>query len=96
MAIRVVRLTSADVERFRQVRLEGLRSDPIGFRYSEAEDAAVGTAVWSARLDLDFVVAALREGSDEILGVGATEPEAVQQGDEYRDELSMWLRLAER
>jgi RimJ/RimL family protein N-acetyltransferase len=168
MAIRVVRLTSADVERFRQVRVEGLRSDPIGFRYSEAEDAAVGTAVWAARLDLDFVVAALREGSDEILGVGgfsrlagdklshkgliwgmyvraasrgtgasdailealiaharlhvrqlqltviadnararmfyerhgfvayATEPDAVQQGDEYRDELSMWLRLAER
>jgi hypothetical protein len=26
----------------------------------------------------------------------ATEPDAVQQGDEYRDELSMWLRLAER
>ena len=49
MAIRVVRLTSADVERFRQVRLEGLRSDPIGFRYSEAEDAAVGTAAEERR-----------------------------------------------
>ncbi len=165
MSIRVVRLTSADVERFRQVRLEGLRSDPIGFRYSEAEDAAVGTDVWAARLDRDFVVAALREGSDEILGVGGysrftgdklahkgliwgmyvrasargsgaadaimealiaharrevrqlqltvmsdnararrfyerhgfiaygTEPEAVRQGDEFRDESSMWLSL---
>jgi len=168
MAIRTVRLTSADVARFREVRLEGLRSDPIGFRYSEAEDVAMGSAVWAARLDLDFVVAAVREGSDEILGVGgfsrlagdklshkgliwgmyvrtgsrgtgaadaimqaliaharlhvrqvqltvmadntrarafyerhgfvtyATEPEAVLQGAEYRDELSMWLRLAER
>jgi ribosomal protein S18 acetylase RimI-like enzyme len=70
MAIRIVRLTSADVERFRQVRLEGLRSDPSGFRYGEAEDVAVGTDAWAARLDQDYVVAAQREGNDEILGVG--------------------------
>jgi RimJ/RimL family protein N-acetyltransferase len=168
MTIRVVRLASADVGRFREVRLAGLRGDPSGFRYSEAEDAAIGTHVWAARLDSDFVVAAQREGCDEILGVGgfsrisgdklshkgliwgmyvrpaargsgasdaimealiaharghvrqlqltvmadnaralafyerhgfvlyATEPEAVRQGDDYRDELSMWLPFAGR
>jgi RimJ/RimL family protein N-acetyltransferase len=168
MTIRVVRLTSADVESFREVRLQGLRESPVGFRYSEAEDAAIATSVWAARLDQDFVVAAQREGSDEILGVGgfsrfageklghkgliwgmyvrgaargtgasdaimdaliaharahvrqlqltvmadnprarafyerhgfvpyATEPDAVRQGDEYRDELSMWLPLVAR
>jgi RimJ/RimL family protein N-acetyltransferase len=165
MSIRVVRLTSADVARFREARLEGLRSDPIGFRYSEAEDAAIASDVWAARLDRDFVIAALRDESDTIAGVGgysrfagdklshkgliwgmfvrseargsgaadaimealvaharlevrqlqltvmadnararrfyerhgfaayATEPEAVRQGDEYRDEISMWLPL---
>lgn len=168
MSIRVVRLTPADVVRFRDVRLEGLRSDPIGFRYSEAEDAAVEIDVWTARLERDFVVAAMREGSDEIAGVGgysrfagdklshkglvwgmyvragsrgsgaadaimealvaharhevrqlqltvmadnararrfyerhgfvayAIEPEAVRQGGEYRDEISMWLSFGAR
>ncbi len=70
MAFRIVRLTSADVARFREVRLAGLRMDPNGFRYSEAEDAAIATPVWAARLDSDFVVAAQRGGNDEILGIG--------------------------
>lgn len=70
MSFQVVRLTSADVDRFREVRLAGLRSDPHGFRYSEAEDAAIDSSVWRARLERDFVVAALREGIDEIVGVG--------------------------
>ncbi|MBA2684014.1 MAG: GNAT family N-acetyltransferase [Gemmatimonadaceae bacterium] len=163
MAIRVVRLTSHDVERFREIRLEGLRSDPNGFRYSERDDAAIATSVWATRLDQDFVVAAVDDGNDEMLGVGGfgrfsgaklshkgliwgmyvrssargsgasnaimegliaharsevrqlqltvmadndrarrfyerhgfvaygLEPQAVRQGDDYRDELSMWL-----
>ena len=66
--MQIVRLTSADVERFRAVRLEGLRSDPDGFRYSEAEDRAIATEVWAARLDRDVVFAAEADG--EILGVG--------------------------
>jgi ribosomal protein S18 acetylase RimI-like enzyme len=64
----IVRLMSADVERFRAVRLEGLRSDPSGFRFSEAEDDAIGTSAWAARLDRDYVVAVEQEG--KILGVG--------------------------
>jgi ribosomal protein S18 acetylase RimI-like enzyme len=163
--MQVVRLTSRDVERFRAVRLEGLRNDPDGFRYGVAEDEAVGTDAWAARLDRDHVVAAEHDG--EILGVGgfsrmageklehkgliwgmyvrpeargtgvadaimhaliehargrvrqlqltvmsnnararafyerhgfvhyATEPQAVRQGSEYRDESSMWLLLAD-
>src|SRR5947209_1316880 len=67
-SMRVVRLTSADVDRFRLVRLEGLRCDPDGFRYSVAEDEAIATSAWAARLDSEFVVAIEREG--EILGVG--------------------------
>jgi RimJ/RimL family protein N-acetyltransferase len=166
MAIHVVRLTSADVERFREVRLAGLRTDPNGFRFSESEDAAIDGSAWRERLDREFVVAALREGIDEIVGVGgfsrfagekldhkgliwgmyvrppargsgaadailgsliahartqvrvlqltvmadnvrarafyerhgfvvyATEPKAVRQGDEFRDEVAMWLSLA--
>jgi hypothetical protein len=39
--MRIVRLTAADVERFRSLRLEGLRGDPSGFRYGEAEDALI-------------------------------------------------------
>ena len=70
MAIRVVRLTPLDVERFREVRLAGLRSDPYGFRYGAAEDAAISSAAWATRLENEFVVAALREGNDEIAGVG--------------------------
>jgi RimJ/RimL family protein N-acetyltransferase len=70
MAIHVVRLTSADVERFREVRLAGLRTDPNGFRFSESEDAAIDSSAWRERLDREFVVAALREGIDEIVGVG--------------------------
>lgn len=66
--MQIVRLTSADVERFRAVRLEGLRSDPDGFRYSEAEDRAIASDVWAARLDRDVVVAAEHDG--EILGIG--------------------------
>ena len=66
--MRIVRLTSADVERFRAVRLEGLRSDPTGFRYSVAEDEAMSSSMWAERLDRDFVVAVVRDG--EILGVG--------------------------
>jgi RimJ/RimL family protein N-acetyltransferase len=68
VATEIVRLTSADVTRFRAVRLEGLRSDPAGFRYSVAEDEAMSTSVWAERLDRDFVVAVEQEG--EILGVG--------------------------
>ncbi len=68
--IQVVRLTSADVERFRQIRLAGLRTDPHGFRYSEGEDAAIDNGAWGERLDREFVVAALRDGIDEIAGVG--------------------------
>ena len=68
--IHVVRLTSADVERFREIRLAGLRSDPLGFRYSEAEDAVIDSSAWGARLDHEFVIAALRDGIDEIVGVG--------------------------
>lgn len=168
MAFRIVRLTSADVTRFREVRLAGLRMDPNGFRYSEVEDAAIDTERWAVRLDNAYVVAAQHDGSDEILGVGgfslfagdklahkgliwgmyvrpsargtgvadaimdaliahartrvrhlqltvmsdnvrarafyerhgfvtyATEPEAVRQGDEFRDEDSMWLSFAPR
>jgi len=66
--MRIVRLTSADVERFRAVRLEGLRGDPSGFRYGEAEDELIETGTWAARLERDFVVAAERDG--EIVGVG--------------------------
>jgi ribosomal protein S18 acetylase RimI-like enzyme len=161
----IVRLTSNDVERFRTVRLEGLRNDPDGFRYEVMEDEAIGAAAWAARLDRDHVVAAEQDGV--ILGVGgfsrvagqklehkaliwgmyvrpeargtgvadaimraliehargrvrqlqltvmsnngrarafyerhgfvlyATEPQAVRQGTEYRDESSMWLLLAD-
>ena len=164
--IRVVRLTSADVERFREIRLAGLRTDPHGFRYSEAEDADIDRSAWGERLDREFVVAALRDGIDEIAGVGgfsrfageklgqnglvwgtyvrpaacgggaadaimgsliahartqvrllqltvmadnakarafyerhgfvvyATKPQAVRQGNEFRDEAAMWLSLA--
>jgi GNAT superfamily N-acetyltransferase len=160
----IVRLSSADVERFCIVRREGLRNDPDGFRYSEAEDLAIPSSAWAARLDRDYVVAAETDG--EIRGVGgfsrfaeeklahkgliwgmyvrapnrgmgvsdaimealiaharetvrqlqltvladnsrarrfyerhgfaayAVEPEAVRQGDDFRDEASMWLRLA--
>ena len=163
--MQIVRLTSADVERFRAVRLEGLRNDPDGFRYGVREDEAVGTGAWAARLDREVVMAA--EDNGEILGVGgfsrfageklehkgliwgmyvraaargtgvadailraliehargrvrqlqltvmssnararafyerhgfvlfATEPQAVRQGSEYRDECSMWLLLAD-
>ena len=163
-AMQIVRLTSVDVERFRAVRLEGLRSDPDGFRYSEAEDAAITSDEWAARLDRGFVVAAQQNG--DLLGVGgfsrvagdrlqhkgliwgmyvraaargtgvadaimraliehargevrqlqltvmssnararafyerhgfvhyAIEPQAVKQGNDYRDESSMWLLLA--
>jgi ribosomal protein S18 acetylase RimI-like enzyme len=66
--MQIVRLTSADLERYRLVRLEGLRSDPQGFRFSESDDAEVGASAWAARLDRDFVVAAERDGA--ILGVG--------------------------
>lgn len=66
--MQIVRLTSADVERFRAVRLEGLRSDPDGFRYSETEDEAIASDVWAARLDRDLVVAAEQDG--DLLGVG--------------------------
>ena len=162
--MQIVRLTSKDVERFRAVRLEGLRNDPDGFRYGVAEDEAVGIDAWAARLDRDLVIAAEQDGN--ILGVGgfsrvageklahkgliwgmyvraeargtgvadaimreliarargqvrqlqltvmsdnarargfyerhgfvhyATEPQAVRQGSEYRDESSMWLLLA--
>lgn len=166
MTVQIVRLTPADVERFRVVRLEGLRSDPSGFRYSEAEDEAIAASMWAGRLAREFVVAAERDG--EILGVGgfsrfagdklahkgliwgmyvrraargsgaadaimraliaharevpvrqllltvmadnararafyerhgfvhyATEPQAVRQGNEYRDEALMWLSFAE-
>ena len=166
MAIHVVRLTSADTARFREVRLEGLRNDPNGFRYSEAEDTAISSEKWATRLDNSYVVAAQRDGNDEILGVGgfsrfagdklahkgliwgmyvrssargsgasnaimealiahartqvrqvqltvmsdnprarafyerhgfvvyATEPAAVRQGTEFRDETAMWLLLS--
>ena len=162
--MRIVRLSSADAERFCLVRREGLRSDPDGFRYSEAEDLAIPESAWAARLDRDYVVAVERDG--EILGIGgfsrlaeeklahkgliwgmyvraphrgtgvsnaimealiahartkvrqlqltvmadnvrarvfyerhgfavyAIEPEAVRQGDDFRDEASMWLRFA--
>lgn len=162
--MQIRRLTSADVERYRVVRLEGLRSDPSTFRYSETEDEAIPASTWAARLERDFVVASEQDG--EILGVGgfarsageklahkgliwgmyvresargtgaadaimralinharahvrqlqltvmadnararafyerhgfvhyATEPQAVKQGDEYRDEASMWLFFA--
>lgn len=66
--IKIVRLTSADVARFRTVRFEGLRSDPSGFRYSEAEDELIDPSTWAARLDRDFVVGA--EQNSEIIGVG--------------------------
>lgn len=66
--LEIVRLTSADVERFRAVRLEGLRGDPSGFRYSEAEDELIETSTWAARLERDFVVGAERDGA--IIGVG--------------------------
>jgi RimJ/RimL family protein N-acetyltransferase len=66
--MQIVRLTAADVGRFRAVRLEGLRSDPAGFRYSVAEDEAMSSSVWAERLDRDFVVAVEQDG--EILGVG--------------------------
>jgi RimJ/RimL family protein N-acetyltransferase len=163
--MRIVQLTSADVDRFCVVRREGLRNDPGGFRYSEAEDLVISAAVWAARLDRDYVIAA--EGDGEILGIGglarfaeeklahkaliwgmyvraphrgtgvsnaimealiaharadvrqlqltvmadnsrarafyerhgfsvyAVEPEAVRQGDDFRDEASMWLRLSD-
>ncbi len=64
----VVRVTSADLHRYREVRLEGARSDPLGFRFTEADDAAIDERLWAARLDRDFVVAAEDDGS--ILGVG--------------------------
>lgn len=164
--MKVIRLTSADVERFRVLRIEGLRNDPDGFRYSVAEDEAIGNDMWAARLTSGFVVAAERD-NDQLIGVGgfsrvsgdklehkgliwgmyvrseargtgaadaimralidhartqvrqlqltvlsdnararafyerhgfvtyATEPQAVRQGNEYRDETSMWLLLAE-
>ncbi|HEV7704478.1 MAG TPA: GNAT family N-acetyltransferase [Gemmatimonadaceae bacterium] len=63
-----MRLTSADVERFRAVRLEGLRNDPFGFRYSAEEDESIASDVWADRLDRDLVIAA--EQDAEILGVG--------------------------
>jgi len=66
--MRIVRLTAADVERFRFLRLEGLRGDPSGFRYGEAEDALIETSTWEARLERDFVVGAERDG--ELVGVG--------------------------
>jgi RimJ/RimL family protein N-acetyltransferase len=68
LVMQTVRLTSADVARFRAVRLEGLRSEPSGFRYSEAEDELIETSAWAARLERDFVVGAERDG--EIVGVG--------------------------
>jgi RimJ/RimL family protein N-acetyltransferase len=68
VATQIVRLTSADVARFRAVRLEGLRSDPAGFRYSVAEDEAMSSSLWCERLDRDFVVALEQDG--EILGLG--------------------------
>jgi ribosomal protein S18 acetylase RimI-like enzyme len=64
----IVRLSAADVERFRAVRLEGLRSDPDGFRYTVAEDEAMSSGVWAERLDRDFVVAVEQDG--QILGLG--------------------------
>ncbi|MDQ2766358.1 MAG: GNAT family N-acetyltransferase [Gemmatimonadota bacterium] len=163
--MQIVRLTSADVHRFRAVRIEGLRNDPDGFRYSDSEDERIPSDVWAARLDREFVVGAERDG--ELLGVGgfsriagdklehkgliwgmyvrdaargtgvadeilraliahargtvrqlqltvmasnararafygrhgfvhyATEPQAVRQAGEYRDESSMWLLLAD-
>lgn len=66
--IRIVRLTPADAERYRAVRLEGLRGDPSGFRYSEAEDERIEASNWSARLAREFVVGAEQDG--ELVGVG--------------------------
>jgi len=66
--MRLVRLTAADVERFRTIRLEGLRGDPTGFRYSEAEDERIETSSWAERLERDFVVGAERDG--ELIGIG--------------------------
>jgi RimJ/RimL family protein N-acetyltransferase len=164
--MKTMRLTSADVERFRELRVEGLRNDPDGFRYSVAEDDAISSELWAARLDRSFVIAVVR-ADGELAGVGgfsrlegdklehkgliwgmyvraeargtgaadaimralidhartrvrqvqltvmsdnararafyerhgfvayATEPQAVRQGSEYRDETSMWLLLAD-
>lgn len=164
--MKTIRLTSADVDRFRALRVKGLRDDPGGFRYSVAEDSAIGSDLWASRLDGDFVVAAVRD-DNALVGVGgfsrisgdklqhkgliwgmyvrpeargtgaadvimralidhartqvrqllltvlshnvrarafyerhgfvayATEPQAIRQGDEYRDETSMWLLLAD-
>lgn len=83
--VQVVRLTSADVERFRAVRLEGLRGDPDGFRYSEAEDESIPADVWAARLDREFVVGA--ERGSQLLGVGGV---SRLEGDKLRHKGLIW------
>jgi ribosomal protein S18 acetylase RimI-like enzyme len=50
----VRRLTASDAEAFLDIRLEGLRAEPMMFGSTLEEDAAIGGEQWQARLARNF------------------------------------------
>jgi ribosomal protein S18 acetylase RimI-like enzyme len=65
----VTRLTAADAERFLQFRAEALANDPLTFRITPDDDAALGLPFWRERLTRDFVVAVI-DDDGRWLGMG--------------------------
>jgi ribosomal protein S18 acetylase RimI-like enzyme len=63
----VRRLEGADAALYREIRLEGLRTDPASFGATLEDDAAVTEDGWRSRLEQNFA-AGVFEG-EELLGI---------------------------
>ncbi len=66
--LNIVRLRAKDAERFLNLRLQALGSDPLAYRFNAQDDADIGLVAWRARLEREYVVVA--EVEKDWLAVG--------------------------